>query len=518
MKTPQSYPARLKELAGTARGDTAVVLAALDGSEPELSWSELDQWSTQMAHLLAAEGLGLGGRLAIELPNGFEHVVAAFAGWKLGATVIPVRWDLPEWELQRVRHVLDATVTLDEADVERLRQCRQGAAEPLPDVIAPIARGLCSSGSTGTPKIIVIDRPALLDGHPVSVTRATMESYGIRSPSQRILVPGPLYHTVGMAALSHLLAGDSVILFEKFDAVRALDIIERRRVNGFTAATIFLQRMVRVEGIEHRDLSSLLWVQQGAAFLPHWLARAWIALVGPTRFFMSYGMTEGLGLCAIRGDEWLEHAGSVGRPMGATAVRILDAAGRDLPAGDVGEIYLHTPGRTGFHYVGDVPPLPTRNDAGTTVGDLGWLDSDGYLYVVDRRADMIISGGANVFPAEVEAALSEHPRIADVVVIGLSDPEWGRRVHAIVVAGDDDGPPLTADDVIAFAKSRLARYKVPKTVEFVDVIPRSAATKINRAALIAERQHTVAGDGRDGSAGDPARRQRRNVATVDVED
>ena len=515
--TELSYGARLGQLAAEHPDETALVVAEREGGEVELSWAELDRWSTQAASLLSEDGLGVGDRLAIELPNGFEHVVAAFAGWKLGATVIPVRWDLPDWELERLRGVLDTPYVLDTSDVGRLRECRSRPADRRPDVVAPVARGLCSSGSTGTPKVILLEKPAIVDERPISVTHALVESYGPQPRPQRILVPGPLYHTNGMSALNHLLCGDSVILFEKFDAGRALDLIERRRVQGFTAATIFLQRMVR-QGAEERDLSTLLWVQQGAAFLPHWLARKWIELVGPERFYMSYGMTEGLGLCAIRGDEWLAHPGSVGRPFGATTVRILDAEGRDLPAGEVGEIYLRTPGRVGFRYLGQNQSLATRSDGGATVGDLGWLDGDGYLYIADRRADMVITGGANVYPAEVEAALSEHPGIGDVVVIGLPDPEWGRRVHAIVVPageGTDESAPLSAEGVISFAKSRLASYKVPKTVEFVRELPRSAATKINRATLIAERE---AGPVGEGSAGDPAGGEGGQVAAVHVED
>jgi bile acid-coenzyme A ligase len=149
---------------------------------------------------------------------------------------------------------------------------------------------------------------------------------------------------------------------------------------------------------------------------------------------------------------------------------------------------MRIPTGPGAFYVGtDVPPMPRTDDGFATVGDLGWLDEDGFLFMADRRVDMIVTGAVNVFPAEVEAALSEHPQIADVVVIGLRDPEWGRRVHAIVQPEDPEAPP-DPDDVIAFAKDRLAAYKVPKTVELVDALPRSEAMKLSRAALIAERE------------------------------
>ena len=140
-----------------------------------------------------------------------------------------------------------------------------------------------------------------------------------------------------------------------------------------------------------------------------------------------------------------------------------------------------------FHYIGGAPLPPRTVDGFSTGGDLGWLDPEGYLYIVDRRVDMIITGGANVFPAEVETALIDHPQIADVVVIGLKDDEWGRRVHAIIEADRSTTHPPTDDDVHAFAKERLAAYKVPKSVEFVDAIPRSEATKVSRAALVDAR-------------------------------
>ena len=187
----------------------------------------------------------------------------------------------------------------------------------------------------------------------------------------------------------------------------------------------------------------------------------------------------------IRADEWMEHPGTVGRPVWGSEVRVRDPDGHDVPSGRIGEIYLRSnlgPGR----YLGDTPPLQPSPDGFTTVGDMGYLDDNGYLFFADRRVDMIVTGGANVYPAEVEAALIDHHKIADVVVIGLKDERWGRRVHA-VVQPIDPSLPFSADEVIAYAKSRLAAYKVPKTVEFVQEIPRSAATKVNRRGLVDAR-------------------------------
>jgi bile acid-coenzyme A ligase len=182
----------------------------------------------------------------------------------------------------------------------------------------------------------------------------------------------------------------------------------------------------------------------------------------------------------------MQHQGSVGRGFMGAEIRILDDEGNDVPTGEIGHIYMRSPGYVGATYLGKAPQIPMTGDGYGTVGDMGYLDADGYLYVVDRRVDMIITGGANVFPAEVEAALIDHPKIADVVVIGLQDPEWGRRVHAVIQPSDPADPP-TLDEVRTYVKGRLLPYKVPKTVEIVDTLPRSEAMKVNRRRLVEAR-------------------------------
>jgi bile acid-coenzyme A ligase len=311
-------------------------------------------------------------------------------------------------------------------------------------------------------------------------------SWGPVARPQVVLVMAPMYHTNGFAALFSLLAGDHLVVLQKFDAARIVDLIEAHGVTTFTATTLMLQRIADLPGVDERDLSSIVWILQGAAVISDALVRRWIDLLGAERFYQSYGMTEGIGLCAIRGDEWEQHPGSVGRGFRATEIRILDPDGTALPPGETGEIYMRSPNSGMFQYLGGAPLPPRTVDGFSTGGDLGWLEPEGYLHIVDRRVDMIITGGANVFPAEIESALIDHPGIADVVVIGLQDPEWGRRVHAVIEPADPSSPP-TVEEVRAYAKSRLAAYKVPKTVEFVDAIPRTEATKVSRGALVDAR-------------------------------
>jgi bile acid-coenzyme A ligase len=297
-----------------------------------------------------------------------------------------------------------------------------------------------------------------------------------------ILVLGPMYHMNGFHGLFSLLGGDHLVVMEKFDAARVVDVIERHRVSTFNCTPTMLKRIADLPGIEGCELSSIEWICQGAAPMPPYLVHRWAGLVGAERLIMAYGMSEGLGITAIRADEWMHRERSVGRPMRDTAMRVRDADGNDLPAGAVGDIYLRSATYGGSTYLGGAAQPRMTEDGLCTVGDLGYLDDDGFLYLVDRRVDMIISGGANVYPAEVEIALMDHPKVADVVVIGVKDEEWGRRVHAIIEPADPLDPP-TFEEIRAYAKARLHRVKVPKSIEIVDEIPRSAATKVNRGAL-----------------------------------
>jgi bile acid-coenzyme A ligase len=488
------YGTRLGQLAETLGEATAVIFVDVDGGEHTVSWRELDTRSNQLAHVLAERGLGVGDRLAVGLPNSIEHLYAGFAGWKVGATVVPVRWDLPEWERSRLVGVLDPTVAIGTDQIDVVRDSVTASTTPLPEVIAPRGSGVCSSGSTGTPKVILGKLPAVFL-HSTNVTSMVVADFGPMERPQLVLCPAPLYHTNGFTAFRTLLGGDPIVLLERFKAPLVLDLIERHRITGFIAATPMLQRLAQVPGVAERDLSSLTWVQQGASPLPVWLGHRWIELVGPEHFYMSYGASESFGIVVCRGDQWLEHPGTLGRGMTGTEIAVRSESGEPLASGEIGNIYLRTATGPLATYVGsEVKPMDTSADGFTSVGDLGWLDDDGFLYMADRRVDMIVTGAVNVFPAEVEAALSEHPGIADVVVVGLRDAEWGRRVHAIVQSSD---PSLDAEGVIAFARERLASYKVPKSVEFVESIPRSEAMKFNRAALVEER------DGPDPEPGAP---------------
>lgn len=485
--TLRSYGERLHLLAEKDPDAVAVIWIAEDGRETSHTRRELDERSTQLARVLAGHGVEIGDHVALAIRNAPELVIGAFAAWKLGATVIPMRWDLPDWEFDRVLAVADPKITLAPDTMHLFEDAAGESTEPWDFPVSPIGNGICSSGATGTPKVILRKTPAVWPDGVVSTT--FQADFGcLRTEDQITLIAGPMYHTNGFTGFSDLLSGFRVVILERFGAERAVDAIERHRVTGMVAATPLLQRIAQLPDVKERDFSSMEWVLQGASLLPPWVADTWFDLIGAGNMILLYGSTEGAGVVAITGDEYQEHPGSLGKGYGGTQIRILDSDHNELPPGEIGGIYMRPgDGLLAFEYLGNTAQAPVTDDGFTTVGDLGWMDEDGYLYIADRRVDMIKSGGANVFPAEVEVALSEHEGIADVVVIGLDDPDWGKRVHAIVQPHDRDHAP-SRDEVIAYAKSRLAAYKVPKTVEFIDVIPRSEAGKVSRTALIAERE------------------------------
>jgi bile acid-coenzyme A ligase len=475
---------QLRRLAEADPDRVALTMVAENGVESGFTLDRLDRAANQWARTLAAGGARLGTLVGLAIPNSVEFILAALACWKIGSVPVPMRWDLPDWERTRLLEALGAAVVVDEDNRDELSAAADAQPEAaLPVAVAPMQNGICSSGSTGLPKIILNTRPA----EWTSTLSEPFAAHWAPVPRpQTILVPGPMYHTNGFNPLLYLLGGDLLVVLEKFSAAAVLDAIERHHVTHFTATPTMLARIADVPDVAQRDLSSVDWVMQGAAAMPPDLLRRWFDLLSPERIVMAYGMTENLGLATLRGDEWLQHPGSVGRGFRETEIRILDERGAVVPTGEIGEIYLRAPMNDTYRYLGGAAPAVPTEDGFRSAGDLGRLDEDGYLYIADRRTDMIVSGGANVFPAEVENALIAHSDIVDVVVLGLKDAEWGRRVHAVVQLAEGRDA-LTDRDVIQYAKGRLARYKVPKTVEFVDEIPRTAATKVNRSAMIEAR-------------------------------
>jgi bile acid-coenzyme A ligase len=278
-------------------------------------------------------------------------------------------------------------------------------------------------------------------------------------------------------------------LLPKFDAAAALDLVHRYRPQVMLLVPTMMSRMVRLPEADRAryDLSSLTHVWHMAAPCPPWCKQAWIDWVGAEHVYELYAGTEAQAVTIIRGDEWLNHRGSVGR-VSVGEMRVLDPeTHQDRPVGEIGEVFMRPsgPART-YSYLG---AEAHRIDGGwESLGDMGWFDADGYLYLGDRKGDMILSGGANIYPAEVESALAEHHAVVSSAVIGLPDDDLGKVVHAVVqvdplvgVEGIDEA------ELRGFLLERLVRYKVPRTFEFTLDVVRDDAGKVRRSALATER-------------------------------
>jgi bile acid-coenzyme A ligase len=310
-------------------------------------------------------------------------------------------------------------------------------------------------------------------------------AYLHQQPDDVVLNPGPLYHNAPfLFTSSALFAGAHIIEMGKFDAERALSLIEQYRVQWVNLVPTMMHRIWALpEAVRNRyDLSSLRVVMHMASACPVWLKENWIHWLGPERVWEMYGGTEGLGATELNGVDWLTHKGSVGKPYPGCRVRVLKDGGEDCAIGEVGEIYFlpDSGSNSTYHYIG--AEARAQGDW-QSIGDLGYLDADGFLYLVDRRTDLIISGGANVYPAEVEGALDAHPDVRSSIAIGLPDNDLGQRVHALVELSPDAAGRIVDTDLRAFLADRIARYKIPRTFEFVSEPLRDDAGKARRSAL-----------------------------------
>jgi bile acid-coenzyme A ligase len=478
-----SYGRRLTEIAAERPDDADLTIVSRDGTETAVTWRELETRANQIARALQQRGVAEESIVALALPSCVEHILVTLAIWKLGATLLPIRHDVPQWEMDRLADLADPVVLVSDAHSSQgrhvLTRADLAATVDLPDTaladhVSESLNLLASSGSTGNPKLIVSPLRGVVSNDPSPL-------YSTDTPLV-VLVCSPLYHINGFNFASPpLLEGARTVVMEKFDAQLAVDLIERHRVTFTVMVPTMLQRIARLE-VRPEQVASIQTLIYGGAKIPEWVVDRWLQLIPPKNFVFTYGSSERLGMATMTGDEWADHRGGTGRPVDVT-LSIRDDEGKEVPPGEVGLIYMRPldPERRIFRYIGVPTPEPTV-DGYYTIGDLGSVDADGCLYVADRRTDMIITGGANVFPAEVETALSEHPAVADQVVVPVPDDEWGHRVHAIIQALDPAHPP-TAEELRAFCKTRLASYKAPKTYEFVDQVPRTEAGKLNRTQL-----------------------------------
>ncbi|GBD25172.1 Long-chain-fatty-acid--CoA ligase FadD13 [bacterium HR30] len=485
---------------------------AIESPWRRLNYADLYRRANQLAHAFRSAGIRQGDTIALVLHNRPEWLEAMQAVGKLGARVVPVGYRAKAPEIAYLLRDADARLIIAENALQEELDAaltaaglanaitlwvvgeeppwrgesyeEQIAAQPDHEAEDFFPGGgfdvlVYTSGTTGRPKGVerVID--------PAQSPRqlAAVADMWQLTQNDVHLVCGPLYHTAPASyAQAHLLVGASVVLLPRFDAVAALEAIARYRVTTTFMVPTHFVRLLQVpeETRQQYDLSSIRLVLHAAAPCPIEVKRSIMELFPPHSVVEFYGASE-TGFTRVTAEEWLKKPGSVGKPWPGHELRILDEEGRECAPGEVGLVYVRSP-QMNFAYR-HAPEKNTQafRDGWFTAGDLGYLDEDGYLFLVDRRTDLILSGGANVYPAEVEQTLLLHPSVADAAVVGVPDKDLGRRVVAVVELRPEHS--LSECELIEFARSRLAHYKCPRQVIFVAELPREPTGKIRRHEL-----------------------------------
>ncbi|AXE63639.1 acyl-CoA synthetase [Hyphomonas sp. CACIAM 19H1] len=490
----------------------AAVIVAETGEY--ISYSALETAANQGAHLFRRLGLKSGDTVAVWLPNITAYFEVYWAAQRAGLYIAPLSTTLTADEAgyivadsgakalissSSVRSasdllrgtVLPASVSLIQTDdgwdgVPLWQTCLSAEPEsPIPDE-APGFHMVYSSGTTGRPKGVrqPLGTGAATDPHPLAERMRT--AYGL-GPDSVYLSPAPLYHTAPLAfSTSCHRIGASVVMMEKFDPSKALAAIETYKVTISQMVPTMFVRMLRLPDAERLkyDLSSLQTLIHAAAPCPIDIKRQMIDWLGPI-ILEYYGGSEGNGATNITSEEWLKKPGSVGRAsMGI--LHICDESGRELPAGQTGIVYFE--GGADFQYHND--PQKTRdarhprNPGWSTLGDIGYMDADGYLFLTDRKSFMIISGGVNIYPQETENILLSHPGVMDAAVIGVPHAEMGEEVKAVVQPVDPNAAtPEFAAELIAWCRAKLSPVKCPRSVDFEMNLPRGDNGKLYKREI-----------------------------------
>jgi bile acid-coenzyme A ligase len=460
---------------------------AVTDHERTVTWGALDRRTNQIARGLEAAGVKSGDLVTVGLPNGAGFVEACFGLWKAGATPQPISFRLPAAEAEAVMDLAATPILIAEAGFPSDRPRHDiaglmalgGDDSPVADRTAPIYKAPTSGGSTGRPKLI-------LSGGAGVYTPPVDGVGAYRTSGEDVMVmPGPLYHNGPFTSVfGGLVQGAHAVILPRFDAEATLAAIDRHRATWIYLVPTMMGRIWRLpQEVKARyDLSSLRTLWHLAAPCPPWLKEAWIDWVGADTVMELYAGTEAQAVTIITGAEWLAHRGSVGKvTVGEMAV--FDGEGKPLPAGETGEIYMRRPAEAPPSYAYRGAQARTLPGGWESLGDVGWFDAEGYLYLADRRADMILVGGSNVYPAEIEAALDAHPLVQSSAVIGLPDEDLGNLVHAIV----QPRPGLTEAALREHLRGQLVSYKQPRTYEFVEENIRDDAGKVRRSQLRQER-------------------------------
>jgi long-chain acyl-CoA synthetase len=466
--------------------------------------------ANRLVHGLRARGLRAGDGVAVVLPNGVELVEVLLAAMQAGWHYTAINSHLTAGEISYILEnsgakaffadARQAELAHEAADRAGLAAGARFAVGAIPGFTAfgelmdgrPATRPedrlagqfmQYTSGTTGRPKAVQRAIPALDPETMVAAWAPNLARYDVEPGGDHVhLVTSPMYHMAPLAfGYLSLHFEHRVVLMERFDAEEALGLVERHRVTTTHMVPTQFHRLLRLpEAVRRRhDVSSLRNVMHAAAPCPVELKRQLFAWWGPV-IYEYYGATEGGGTIAKPGD-WLRFPGTVGRAWPGSDVKILDDDGRELPPGEIGTVYMKNV--MAFEYKGDPEKTrAARRGDYFTVGDVGELNAEGFLFLRDRKIDMIISGGVNVYPAEVEAALLAHPQVADAAVFGIPHAEWGEEVKAVVEPAPGAGAELAAE-LLAFCRARLAAYKCPRSIDLVAALPRDPNGKLYKRRL-----------------------------------
>jgi len=494
-------------------GKPAVIMG---GSREVITYRELNERSARLAQLLFARGLRPGDKIAFLAENHPRYYEVYWAAMRSGLYLTAVNRYLAPAEAAYLVNDSGATVCITTAQLaptavpmlELIGDCpirlmMDGVADGFESYEAALdasssepltnqPRGqvmLYSSGTTGRPKGVERPLRGLQIDDPSAATMAsTLRTLLGMTERSVYLCPAPLYHAAGLVWSSgtHELGG-TVVVMEKFDAEQFLALVERESVTHTQVVPTMLVRLMKLapEVRGRYDLSSLECVVHAAAPCPIEVKHQVIKWLGSI-VHEYFAATEGNGMTFISATDWLAHPGSVGRPMFGIP-HVCDEDGREVPLGEPGLIYFEQE-HPSFEYHGD--PEKTRasrhpeHDNWSALGDIGYVDADGYIYLTDRRAFTIISGGVNIYPAEIESCLIMHPSVSDIAVFGLADPEMGEYVHAVVQPADGvEGSPELAEELLGYAREHLARYKVPRVINFRAELPRLPTGKLYKQGL-----------------------------------
>ncbi len=484
--------------------------ALVDGDRT-FGWAEIDTTLNRTANQILSADLGPSRRIAVFAENAAETALAHLGGLLGGASTVPVNFHLTAAETAYILGDSDTSILFvgpETADrgIEAARHAGVetivGWGDGLPDDIIPWATWL-SGGADESPPGTVVPRPNLLytsgttgrpkgtelpptmfaggdtmDEHLDALKKARFADFGPH------LVVGPMYHTGPLSGMRILVAGTSSVILGRFDAERTLAAIDRHQTrSAVMVPTHFIRLLALPAEVRARyDVSSMELVAHTGAKCPDEVKRSMIDWWGPV-FLEAYGASEVGTTCSITSEDWLAHPGSVGRADPPFEAIIIGDDDRPVPPHTEGRLYFRdTTGRGVVYHNDPEKSAAAHLEPGVfTLGEIGYMDEDGFVYITDRFSDMVVSGGVNLYPAEAEHVLIDHPAVVDVACIGIPHPEMGEELRALIVVADGTTP--TEEDILAFCRQRLSSFKCPRSVQFVDDLGRTSMGKVNKREL-----------------------------------